>query len=356
MATNGMADWADTESGNRTVNGLTEGMLPSAVNDAIRTSMADARIMYDTHDWLSTGSAFAVQTSTTFTIADSRLAQFPAGRRLRFVGSASECYVVSATGSPVATVTVGFTSGSNMTGASDVLLGWLTGVDEVPQGTLDNDISGNASTSTDADTAVTLAAGADRTKLDGIDTGATDDQTGTEIKSAYEGEGDTNAYTDAEKAKLTGIDTDATVDQTAADIRDLGFFDTSNDGTGSGLDADLLDGNEASVFLQNFSATAAAEGSIVIPTTAGNLTLKWGQKSWSTSIGANSRISTTVATGLTTIYMSQISVHAAAISSPGVQAVYTHIMSGGTMTLYARDNSGTQGSTAQNVRWFVIGV
>ena len=38
-------------------------------------------------------------------------------------------------------------------------------------------------------------------------------------------------------------------DVTASDIRALGFFDTTNDGTGSGLDADLLDGNEASAFL-----------------------------------------------------------------------------------------------------------
>lgn len=35
---------------------------------------------------------------------------------------------------------------------------------------------------------------------------------------------------------------------TAADIRALGFFDTSNDGSGSGLDADLLDGNHSSAF------------------------------------------------------------------------------------------------------------
>lgn len=48
--------------------------------------------------------------------------------------------------------------------------------------------------------------------------------------------------------KLDGIETGATADQTAADIRTLGFFDVSNDGTGSGLDADLLDGQEASAF------------------------------------------------------------------------------------------------------------
>jgi hypothetical protein len=43
------------------------------------------------------------------------------------------------------------------------------------------------------------------TKLAGIESGATADQTGAEIKLAYESELDTNAYTDAEKTKLDGI-------------------------------------------------------------------------------------------------------------------------------------------------------
>jgi PAS domain-containing protein len=47
-------------------------------------------------------------------------------------------------------------------------------------------------------------------------------------------------------AKLDGIEDGATADQTAEDIRGLGFFDITNDGAGSGLDADLLDGQHAS--------------------------------------------------------------------------------------------------------------
>ena len=60
---------------------------------------------------------------------------------------------------------------------------------------------------------------ADHTKLDGIETSATADQTGAEIKTAYEAESDTNAYTDAEKTKLAGIEASATADQTDAEIR-----------------------------------------------------------------------------------------------------------------------------------------
>ena len=56
---------------------------------------------------------------------------------------------------------------------------------------------------------------ADGTKLDGIETGATADQTGAEIKSLYEAEADTNAFTDAEKTKLSGIEALADVTDTA---------------------------------------------------------------------------------------------------------------------------------------------
>ena len=61
----------------------------------------------------------------------------------------------------------------------------------------------------------------DGAKLDGIETGATADQTGAEIKAAYEGESDTNAFTDALLTKLNGIEASATADQTAAEIRTL---------------------------------------------------------------------------------------------------------------------------------------
>jgi hypothetical protein len=54
---------------------------------------------------------------------------------------------------------------------------------------------------------------AEETKLAGVEAGATADQTGAEIKAAYEGEADTNAFTDAEKTKLAGIAAGATVDQ-----------------------------------------------------------------------------------------------------------------------------------------------
>jgi len=58
--------------------------------------------------------------------------------------------------------------------------------------------------------------------------------------------------------KLDGIEPGATADQTAADIRALGFYDVTNDGDGSLLDADLLDGFHAQDILDEAANTAAS--------------------------------------------------------------------------------------------------
>ena len=56
-----------------------------------------------------------------------------------------------------------------------------------------------------------IAGGAAMIKLAAIESGATADMTGAEIKVAYEGESDTNAFTDALLTKLTNIETNADV-------------------------------------------------------------------------------------------------------------------------------------------------
>ena len=61
--------------------------------------------------------------------------------------------------------------------------------------------------------------GAEKTKLSGIETSATADQTNAEIKTAYEANADTNEFSDAEQTKLSGIETSATADQTNAEIK-----------------------------------------------------------------------------------------------------------------------------------------
>ena len=73
----------------------------------------------------------------------------------------------------------------------------------------------------DTSTTKKFATAAELTKLAGIEDGATADQTGAEIKTAYEAEADTNAFTDALLSKLNGVEDSATADQTGAQIKVL---------------------------------------------------------------------------------------------------------------------------------------
>ena len=61
---------------------------------------------------------------------------------------------------------------------------------------------------------------------------------------------DSNTFTDADHSKLNGIESGATADQSASEI--LTAIKTV-DGSGSGLDADTLDGVQASSFLRSDS-------------------------------------------------------------------------------------------------------
>ncbi len=97
---------------------------------------------------------------------------------------------------------------------------------------------------------------ADHSKLNAIEANATADQTNAEIRAAVEAASDSNVFTDADHSKLNAIEAGATADQTAADIRGLGFFDTSNDGSGSGLDADTVDGIHASSFVRTDASSS----------------------------------------------------------------------------------------------------
>lgn len=76
---------------------------------------------------------------------------------------------------------------------------------------------------------------ADETKLDGIETAATADQTGAQIKAAYEAEADTNAFTDAEQTKLSGI-------EAAADVTDATNVTAAGAHMSGGTDVPVTDG------------------------------------------------------------------------------------------------------------------
>ena len=88
----------------------------------------------------------------------------------------------------------------------------------------------------------------DGSKLDGIESGATADQTAAEIRALVESASDSNVFTNADHSKLNGIESGATADQSASEILNLV---KTVDGSGSGLDADTLDGLSPSVSAGN---------------------------------------------------------------------------------------------------------
>ena len=96
----------------------------------------------------------------------------------------------------------------------------VTGID-INSGSIDGTPIGANSASTGAFTNITASGtvdgrdvAADGTKLDGIESGATADQTNAEIRAAVEAASDSNVFTDADHTKLNGIETSATADQT----------------------------------------------------------------------------------------------------------------------------------------------
>jgi hypothetical protein len=116
-------------------------------------------------------------------------------------------------------------------------------LDGIASGATADQTSAQIKTSYESNANTQAFTDADHTKLDGIEANATADQTGAQIKSAYQAE--TNAFTDAQFTKLSGIEASATADQTPAQL--LTAIKTV-DGAGTGLDADLLDGQQGSYF------------------------------------------------------------------------------------------------------------
>ena len=95
----------------------------------------------------------------------------------------------------------------------------------------------------------------DGTKLDGIEASATADQTGAQIKAAYEAQ--TNAFTDAQFTKLGGIEASATADQTAAEIRAL-VESATDSNVFTDADHTKLNGIEASADVTDTANVTAA--------------------------------------------------------------------------------------------------
>ena len=89
------------------------------------------------------------------------------------------------------------------------------------------------------------ADGSIKTKLDGIEANATQDQTASEIRTLVESASDSNVFTDADHSKLNAIEAGATADQTASEIRSL-VESASDSNVFTDADHSKLDGIEAS--------------------------------------------------------------------------------------------------------------
>lgn len=101
----------------------------------------------------------------------------------------------------------------------------------------------------DTSTTNKFVTSADITKLGNL----SGTNTGDQDLSTYQLKPSEGAFVNGDKTKLDGIESGATADQTASEI--LTAIKTV-DGTGSGLDADLLDGNHATAF------ATSAQGSL----------------------------------------------------------------------------------------------
>ena len=273
---------------------LAEGQtLPKHVNDALRALMADTAIAAK-FSGLPAGRSVAV-TVKLVSNTDS-LGSFPAvgGQKLELDGAVNPALVLAGTTAAPHTYTFD-TSDSSMTAAlrfyedASQTTEYTTGVtvssgqttiavtDTAPK-VLYYQLAGSAGlggiayvlgvtgqqqtaaeikTAYESNADTNAFTDAEKTKLTGIETGATADQTAAEIKTAYESNADTNAFTDAEKTKLTGIESGATADQTGAEIKTALFAEADTNNLTDTL-LTKLDGIEASADVTDTANVTAA--------------------------------------------------------------------------------------------------
>jgi hypothetical protein len=98
---------------------------------------------------------------------------------------------------------------------------------------------------------------ADGTKLDGIESSATADQTAAEIRTLVESASDSNVFTDADHSKLNGIEASATADQSNAEIR-AAVEAASDSNVFTDADHSKLNGIEASATADQSNAEIRA--------------------------------------------------------------------------------------------------
>ncbi len=100
---------------------------------------------------------------------------------------------------------------------------------------------------------------ADETKLDGIETAATADQSNAQIKTAYEANSNTNAFTDGDESKLDGIEASADANPTNAETK-TAYEANANTNEFSDAEQSKLAGVEIAADVTDAANVAAAGG------------------------------------------------------------------------------------------------
>ena len=113
---------------------------------------------------------------------------------------------------------------------------------------------------------------ADHSKLNAIEASATADQTDAEIRTAVEAATDSNVFTDADHSKLNAIEASATADQTAAEIKTLiasSPLDASHLAANSVTTSEIADAELTTLAsMQSGTASILADSTALTSTTA----------------------------------------------------------------------------------------
>jgi hypothetical protein len=161
------------------------------------------------------------------------------------------------------------TSGQYLGSDADGTFTW-TSISADP--TMGGDLSGTASNAQLGSNVVTDTE-LNSAKLNGIESGATADQTNAQIKTAYEANANSNEFSDAEQTKLSGIEASATADQSASEIKTAY---ESNADTNEFSDAEQTKLSGIATSANNYSlptATSTVYGGVKVSLTGTHLTI-----------------------------------------------------------------------------------
>ena len=163
----------------------------------------------------SFSSAFTVASDGTATLANSGVtgATYGSSTAIPIVTVNSKGLITSATTTAVDSTTIENGSASVAVAADGPITS--TGNHDFTAGI---DVTGNITVTGTVDGRDVAS---DGSKLDGIESSATADQSAAEIRTLVESASDSNVFTDADHSKLNGIEASATADQSAAEIRAL---------------------------------------------------------------------------------------------------------------------------------------